>query len=95
MYKGAFDEKLAKDKFLEKAPISTHIEADHLNEYKEYNHIGLSKGGAKYADGVIIGSEDLEKELGKYAKSLGIPVLEYAKESYLEKYAAFYNELYQ
>ncbi len=95
MYKGTHEEKLSKDKFLEKAPISTHIEKEHLSEYKEYNHLGLSKGGAKYADGVIIGSSDLEKDLAKYVKALGKPVLEFAKEEYLQKYAAFYNELYQ
>lgn len=95
MYKGTHEEKLSKDKFLEKAPISTHIEKEHLSEYKDYNHLGLSKGGAKYADGVIIGSSDLEKDLAKYVKGLGKPVLEFVSNEYLQKYAAFYNEIHQ
>lgn len=95
MYKGAFEETLSKDKFLEKAPISSMIEKSHLNSYKDYNHLGLSKGAASFADGVIIGSSEIEKEIGKYLKTLGKPVLEFTKEEYLDKYTEFYNNLYQ
>ena len=95
MYKSAFEENLSKESFLEKAPISINVEKEHLNNYKEYNHIGLSKGAASFSDGVIIGSSEIEKEVGKYLKGLGRPVLEYAEGEYLDKYAEFYNNLYQ
>jgi starch synthase len=96
IYKSSFSENLSKEKFLEKAPISSLIEKSHLNSYKDYNHIGLIKGGAAYADAVIVGSQELEKEVGKYLKSLDKPILDFTTaEGYLDKYADFYNTLSQ
>lgn len=73
MYKGAFEGHLDKAKFLEKAPINTMVEPEHLNAFKDYDHLGLSKGAAAYADGVIIGSAVIEKEISKYLKAQGKP----------------------
>jgi len=96
IYKSSFSENLSKEKFLEKAPISNAIDKTHLNNYKDYNHLGLIKGGASYADAVIIGSKELEKEVGKYIKSLNKPILEFNNsEGYLDKYADFYEALAQ
>jgi len=96
MYKSSFTGNLSKDKFLEKAPISNMIEKTHLNSFKDYNHVGLIKGGATFADGVIVGSNELEKELGKFIKALDKPVLEYSKnEEYLNKYSDFYETVSQ
>ncbi len=95
MYNGMNADTLSKDKFMEKAPISVNIDKTHLNNYKDFNHIGLSKGAASFADGVIIGSKEIEKELGKYVKSLGKPLLEFTNEEYLDKYSEFYNNLGQ
>ena len=85
--------KLSKEKFLEKAPISAMVEPEHLNAYKEYNHLGLSKGAATYADGVIIGSGEIDKDISRFLKSQGKPVLEFTQEEYLDKYAEFYDNL--
>ena len=93
MYNGAFEGNLSKEKFLEKAPISAMVEPEHLNAYKEYNHLGLSKGAATYADGVIIGSGEIDKDISKFLKSQGKPVLEFTQEEYLDKYAEFYDNL--
>ncbi len=95
MYSSAFEETLSKETFLEKAPINNMVEPEHLNPYKEYNHIGISKGAASYADGVIMGSETIDKDLAKYLKALGKPILEFSQEEYLDKYAEFYTKLNQ
>lgn len=95
MYRGTDNESLEKNSFMEKAPINASIDKTHLNSYKDYTINGMSKGAASYADGVIIGSKELDKDLGKYVKSLSKPVLEYAEEEYLGKYTEFYNEISQ
>ncbi len=96
IYKSSFTEHLSKEKFLEKAPITNAIDKSHLSSYKDYNHIGLIKGGASYSDGVIIGTGELEKEVSKHIKSLGKPILEFSdSESYLDQYAHFYETVSQ
>ena len=95
MYDGMFKETLSKEKFLEKAPISVNIEKTDLAQYADYNHIGLSKGAASFSDGVIIGSKAIDKDISKYLKASGKPVLEFTEEDYLTKYSEFYNQLDQ
>jgi starch synthase len=96
LYKSSFNEALSSAKFLEKVPITNAIDKTHLNSFKDYSYVGLSKGATKYADGVIIGSNDLDKELTKYVKSLGKPVLENVTgDGYLDKYAQFYESVLQ
>lgn len=95
MYTSAFEETLSKETFLEKAPINNMVEAKHLDAFKEYNQMGLSKGAAEYADGLIYGSETIGKDLEKYLKALGKPILEFTQEEYLDKYAEFYTKLNQ
>lgn len=67
------------------------VEPEHLNAYKEYNHLGLSKGTWQHADGVIIGSGEIDRISSKFLKSQGKPVLEFTQEEYLDKYAEFGN----
>ena len=58
----------------------------------------LAKFAAGYADGVIIGSEDVDEELRDFALKLPVPVLPYDAEahadgSYIEQYNAFYEKI--
>lgn len=93
VYKNAFEEKLSKS-FFDKAPISEAVTKEHLGEFKDLKHSGINKGGAAFADAVIAGSNELDKDILKYLKGLNKPVLDYeGGEDYLEKYAAFYNGL--
>lgn len=60
--------------------------------------INLAKTAAQYSDGVIIGSENVDKDLIEYCRSLPLPVLEYNAEaiadgSYIDAYNNFYDSL--
>lgn len=97
VYKSAFDEKLSQDVILKKAVMGTAVTKDQISDFKDFTNAGVNKGGSKYADGIVIGSKDLDKDLAKYVKGLKIPVLEYVtggdtKEK-MSKYAEFYETL--
>ncbi|MBK8486508.1 MAG: glycogen/starch synthase [Chitinophagales bacterium] len=93
VYKNAFEDKLSKS-FFDKAPISEAVTKEHLDEFKDLKNSGINKGGAAFADAVIAGSNELDKDILKYLKGLDKPVLDYeGGEDYLEKYVAFYNGL--
>ncbi len=60
--------------------------------------IELAKLAARYSDGIIMGSPDVDPALQEYSQKLGIPVLGYesqmyADETYADKYNAFYEEI--
>ncbi len=60
--------------------------------------INLAKTAAQYSDGIIIGSENIDKGLVDYCKDLSRPVLEfnagsYEDGSYVEAYNSFYDNL--
>jgi starch synthase len=65
---------------------------------QEPDGIELAKTAIKYSDGVIFGSANVNEELVKYTKELGLPVLPYKAESfedesYIDEYNAFYDKL--
>jgi len=58
----------------------------------------LAKLAAQYADGIILGSPDVDASLRQYCTELGVPVLPYREEtfadgSYMDQYNAFYDDL--
>lgn len=60
--------------------------------------INLAKTAAQYADGVILGSADIDKEITDYCESRGLPVLPYDAEAlangtYVDAYNAFYDKI--
>lgn len=60
--------------------------------------INLAKLAAKYSDGIIMGSGDVDAEVREYCESLGLPVLPYDAESvesgaYIGEYDNFYEQL--
>ena len=60
--------------------------------------INLAKLAASYSDGIILGAEDVDKELVEYSKNSGLPVLPFNAEalqsgSYIEDYNSFYDNL--
>lgn len=64
----------------------------------EVTGIELAKFAAGYADGVIIGSEQVGQELCDFALGLPVPVLPYdakahADGSYVEQYNSFYEKI--
>ncbi|MBC8173018.1 MAG: glycogen/starch synthase [Chitinophagales bacterium] len=94
VYKSAFEEKLSSQLIMDKAVMGNLVTKEQLDNFKDFTNDGINKGGAKYADGVVIGSDDLDKDVSKFVKGLKVPVLDYVTgEGYLQKYAAFYETL--
>ena len=56
--------------------------------------IEVYKHAAKWADGIIVGSENLDSELEEYVRGLDKPLLEFQSEdSYVEEYNNFYDSV--
>lgn len=60
--------------------------------------INLAKTAAQYSDGVIFGSENVDRNIVDHCKALGLPSLEYDKKaledgSYVDQYCSFYDNL--
>lgn len=93
-YKSTFEEKLNSKIIADKATMGSLVTKLHLDDYKDFSHASITKGGAKYADGIILGSKDIEKDVAKYIKALEIPTLDYIEEAEaMAKYVEFYNSL--
>jgi starch synthase len=62
------------------------------------NGINLAKLAIDYADGIILGSENISKEVEDYAKASNLPVLPYVEISssdnaYIKEYNQFYDKI--
>lgn len=92
VYDDAFSEELSPG-MLKKLKYDKIKDSD-LKNYKKGNHTGIIKGAMEYADALIMGSENVNPELSKYAESRKVPILKYQdKDSYINAYNDFYNEL--
>ena len=65
---------------------------------KDATGINLAKTAAQYSDGIIIGSENVDKELIEYCEGLSKPLLPYNAESmtdgsYIDAYNNFYESI--
>jgi starch synthase len=65
---------------------------------EQANGMELAKLAALYADGIILGCPNVDASLQEYCASLGLPVLPYEEEtfldgSYMDRYNAFYDDL--
>lgn len=93
-YKSTFEEKLSQKIILDKAVMGSTVTKDTINDFKDFTNAGVNKGAAKYADGIVIGSKDLDKDVVKFIKGLKAPVLDYITgEGALAKYAEFYETI--
>lgn len=81
------------------AGISKKIKYDGITKqdlayYKKTNFVNLIKGAVEYSDGVIIGSQKINKEILEYVGKTGKPVLDYqGEEQYLEAFSDFYDKI--
>ena len=60
--------------------------------------IQLAKTAIQYADGIILGAEDIAPQLLAYSRERGLPILPFAREtlengSYIDAYNAFYDAI--
>ena len=84
-------EKTFKDQFFTKAAINDLSEND-LGDFKDGKNINLNTGGIAFADGIIQGSEKLDKTVMDAIKKSKSPSLDFAdEENYLAEYINFYK----
>lgn len=70
------------------------IEKKDLDVFQKPNYASLMKLAIKYSDGLIIGSETLNKEVHDYAAKSGLPFLQQQTEdTYIESYSEFYDKI--
>lgn len=63
-----------------------------LKHYKNPNYVNLTKSAIDYSDGIIRGSEAIEREINTYLRSAGKPVLEFQDpDDYMDIYSEFYD----
>jgi len=61
---------------------------------EEANYANVSKLGIDSSDAVVCGDAEVNQEALDYAKSKGLPILEFpGEEDYVSKYDEFYNQL--
>jgi len=83
---------MSKD-FATKIKLPGIISKD-TKQYKTPTFVNVMKAAIDFSDGIIIGSEIINKELLMYAQNSGKPILPYqTKEKYISAYAKFYDEL--
>jgi starch synthase len=69
-----------------------NIEEGIINVLQKPSYINLMKIAVDHSDGLIIGSEEIPKELEDYLKKCKKPVLKFqSKEEFAENYKEFYS----
>jgi starch synthase len=89
------------DDFKEEMPadIGKKIKYDGITKqdlayYKKTNFVSLMKAAVEYSDGVIIGSQKINKEIADYVGKTGKPVLDFqGDEQYLDAFSDFYDKI--
>ncbi len=76
------------------------VKAKDLEVLSPGNGINLAKTAILYSNGIIMGSEELDKELTDFIKTHSIPLLPYIKISkespgYIQEYMNFYDQIIQ
>ena len=95
LYNDAFTSTFPED-FLNKVAIKNMEEVDFSDITTPIDYKELSKLAIKWADGVVIDSENADPTLIDYARSLGKPMLEYKTGAeYTEACSEFYNQIYE
>lgn len=87
-YPGNLDKKLINKMQME------GFEADEVKVLETPSYTNLNKAAAQYADGVIMGSENIDKDVESYINETGKPFLTYqSPEEYVKAYDAFYDTI--
>jgi starch synthase len=90
VYENTFKNKLHKS-FLAKAPVKTND--PEFEVFSKSDNTSLHLGGITLSDGVIVGSENIAKEVQALLDKNGKPVLAYkGEEEFLEAYQSFYGK---
>lgn len=92
LYNDGFEENLNPELF-EKLKFDGLKESE-LTHYKKPNYVSLMKSAIDLSDALIMGSEEIDKDILKYARQSKKPMLEYqSEENYIDAYNEFYDTL--
>ncbi len=92
LYDDDFTEVMNKN-FAEKVKLDG-INAKDLKHYKTANFVNLMKSAIDFADGVIIGSPSVNKEIMDYLKNTDKPFLKFQPmDRYIDTFSDFYDEI--
>jgi starch synthase len=69
------------------------VSAKEVEPLSRAGYVELMKFAMSYADGVVIGSKEINSTLQKHINTLKIPVLPFHEEQYVEVYADFYDKV--
>ena len=70
------------------------ITSKDVKQYKTPNYVNLMKAAIDFSDGIIIGSENINKEVLNYLRFVDKPVLGVqSKDKYIDAYSDFYDEV--
>jgi starch synthase len=70
------------------------IDKKNLDIFQKPDYASLMKLAIKFSDGLILGSETINKEVSSYAVKSGLPLLpKQAENSYIEAYSEFYDKI--
>ncbi|MBT8375730.1 MAG: glycogen/starch synthase, partial [Bacteroidia bacterium] len=90
VYNQSFDGTLDKD--MHKKVSLDGIDSENVKLLETPNYNNLMKLAINNSDAVIIGSQELPKELSDYVKKIDVPVLDYySPEEFTEPYTEFYQ----
>ena len=89
-----FTEKLGDD-FIEKAMVGNAITEKDLEVFREGDNNAIYRGGAKFADAISFGAEDVNPELlQEFSKVKGKKIIKYNENNLvLDEYLELYNKL--
>ncbi|MBN2637547.1 MAG: glycogen/starch synthase [Bacteroidales bacterium] len=92
LYNDGFSESFAKD-YVQKIKMNG-VSNEDLAHFNNPDYVSFMKGAMDFADGFILGEENVNTELVEYAKNSSKPVLDYqGNENYFEAYNEFYDQI--
>ena len=92
LYNDEFENQL--DKGFAGKVLMDGIEEDHVSNLQEPTHENLTKAAINFADGVIVGNEDLDSGIIDYARENSAAFLSHqSEEDYIDAYDEFYEEV--
>jgi starch synthase len=91
-YGNEFDGVMSKD--IQKKVAFDGFESEDIAFLKKPNHVNLLKSALQFADGLILGDDQVSPELRQYAESLEIPVMQqYTETDYLAATDEFFDQV--
>ncbi|MCF8299371.1 MAG: glycogen/starch synthase [Saprospiraceae bacterium] len=92
LYDDDFSETFNSD--FSKKILFEGISEEDITHFNEPNFVNLMKSAIDFSDALIIGSENINPEIEKYARAKKIPILDYLPlDNYIEQFSELYDQL--